>query len=152
MSAARAPERASAIISPQNLQNTTKLNLPWPMTVTMTVTTCLPTSMNVPDNVPSILQFTWWNAPQNSAKGAAFWASALYLLCMQSRFTVQLLATLWILAHQASLSMGFSRQESWSGLPCPPLGDLLDPGIQNCASHSFCIAGGLFTSEPPGNW
>ena len=33
-------------------------------------------------------------------------------------------ATLWIVAHQAPLSMGFSRQEYWSGLPCPPPGDL----------------------------
>ena len=32
-------------------------------------------------------------------------------------------------AHQASLSVGFSRQEYWSGLPCPPPGDLPDPGI-----------------------
>ena len=33
-------------------------------------------------------------------------------------------------AHQASLSMGFSRQEYWSGLPCPPTGYLPDPGIE----------------------
>ena len=36
----------------------------------------------------------------------------------------------WTVACQASLSMGFSRQEYWSGLPCPPLGDLPDPGIK----------------------
>ena len=48
-----------------------------------------------------------------------------------SRFShVQLFATLWTVAHQASLSMGFSRQEYWSGLPCPPPGDLPDPGIE----------------------
>ena len=41
-----------------------------------------------------------------------------------------LFPTLWIVACQASLSMGFSRQEYWSGLPCPPPGDLLDPGIK----------------------
>ena len=39
-------------------------------------------------------------------------------------------ATLWTLAHQAPLSMGFSRQEYWSGLPCPPPEDLPDPGIK----------------------
>ena len=39
-------------------------------------------------------------------------------------------ATLWTVAHQASLSMRFSRQEYWSGLPCPPSGDLPDPGIK----------------------
>ena len=41
---------------------------------------------------------------------------------------VQLFATLWIVAHQAPLSMRFSRQEHWSGLLCPPLGNLPDPG------------------------
>ena len=41
--------------------------------------------------------------------------------CMLSHFShVQLFVTLWSVAHQASLSMGFSRQEYWSGLPCPP--------------------------------
>ena len=39
------------------------------------------------------------------------------------------LETLWAVAHQASLSMGFSRQEDWSGLPCPPPGGLPDPEI-----------------------
>ena len=39
-------------------------------------------------------------------------------------------ATSWTIACQASLSMGFSRQEYWSGLPFPPLGDLPDPGIE----------------------
>ena len=43
---------------------------------------------------------------------------------------VQLFATPWTVAHQAPLSMGCSRQEHWSGLPCPPPGDLLDPGIK----------------------
>ena len=38
--------------------------------------------------------------------------------------------TLWTVAHQAPLSMGFSRQEYWSGLPCPPPGDLPIPGIE----------------------
>ena len=36
----------------------------------------------------------------------------------------------WTIAHQAPLSMGFSRQEHWRGLPCPPPGDLPDPGVQ----------------------
>ena len=41
--------------------------------------------------------------------------------------------TLWTIAHQAPLSIGFSRQEYESGLPCPPPGDLLDPGIKPSA-------------------
>jgi len=51
------------------------------------------------------------------------------------------------LAHQAPLSMGFSRQEYWSGLPFLLLGDLLDPGIE---PESPALAGGFFTAEPPG--
>ena len=50
---------------------------------------------------------------------------------MLSHFScVRLFAALWTVAHQAPLSMGFSRQEYWSGLPCPPLGDLPDQGIE----------------------
>ena len=43
---------------------------------------------------------------------------------------VQLFATLWTVAHKAPLSMGFSRQEYWSGLPFPFPGDLPDPGME----------------------
>ena len=49
-------------------------------------------------------------------------------------------------AHQAPLSMGFSRQEYWSGLPFPSPGDLLDPGIE---SRSPALQGDALTSEPP---
>ena len=50
---------------------------------------------------------------------------------MLSRFSrVQLFATLWTVARQVPLSMGFSRQEYWSGLPFLPPGDLPDPGIE----------------------
>ena len=51
--------------------------------------------------------------------------------CMHARSVAQLLfATVWTVAHQVPLSMGFSRQEYWSGLPCPPLGDIPDSGIK----------------------
>ena len=51
---------------------------------------------------------------------------------MLSRFSrVRLFATLWTVARQAFLSIGFSRQEYWSGLPCPPSGDLPNPGIKS---------------------
>ena len=51
-------------------------------------------------------------------------------MCMLSHFShVQLFATLWTIAHQVPLSMGFFRQEYWSGLPFPP-GDLPDPVIE----------------------
>ena len=52
-------------------------------------------------------------------------------VCVLSRFSrVWLFVTPWTVAHQAPLSMGFSRQEYWSGLPCPPPGDLPNPGIK----------------------
>ena len=46
--------------------------------------------------------------------------------------------------------MGFSRQEYWSGLPCPPLGDLLNPGIEPESLASSALASGFFTTAPPG--
>ena len=49
---------------------------------------------------------------------------------VQSLSCVRLFVTPWITARQASLSMGFSRQEYWSGLPCPPPGNLPNPGIE----------------------
>ena len=54
--------------------------------------------------------------------------------------------TPWIVAHQAPLSMGFSRQEYWSGYPFPSPGDLPDPGIKPAAP---ALADGFITTEPP---
>ena len=62
---------------------------------------------------------------------------------------VQLIATPWTVAFQAPLSMGFSRQNYWSGLPFPPPGDLPNPGIQPVSLTSLALAGGFFTTEPP---
>ena len=63
---------------------------------------------------------------------------------------VQLFATPWTVAYQAPLSMGFSRQESWSGLPYLPPGNLPDPGIKPMSVVSPALAGGFFTLAPPG--
>ena len=60
---------------------------------------------------------------------------------------VQLFVTPWTVAHQAPLSTGFSRQEHWSRLPCPPPGNLADPGIK---FESPELAGESFITEPPG--
>ena len=57
------------------------------------------------------------------------------------------LATLWTVAHQAPLSMGFSRQEYWSGLPCPPPGDLPHPGIEPASLMSPALADRFFTTS-----
>ena len=58
---------------------------------------------------------------------------------------VRLFETLRTVAHQAPLSMGFSRQEYWSGLPCPPPGDLPDQGIEPESACISCITGRFFT-------
>ena len=58
---------------------------------------------------------------------------------------VQLCATLWTIACQAPLSMGFSRQEYWSGLLSPPPGDLLDLGIEPASLKSLALADRFFT-------
>ena len=56
-----------------------------------------------------------------------------------SRFSrVRLFVTPWTVARQAPLSMGFSRQEYWSGLPCPPPGDLPSPGME-AVTHVSCV-------------
>ena len=63
---------------------------------------------------------------------------------------VHLFVTPWTAARQVPLSMGFSRQEHWSGLPCPPPGDLPDPGIEPTSLAYLALAGGFLTTEPPG--
>ena len=60
---------------------------------------------------------------------------------------VQLFATLWTAACQAPLSMGFSKQECWSGLPFPSPGDLPNPGIE---PKSPALQADALPSEPPG--
>ena len=56
----------------------------------------------------------------------------------------------WTLDHLAPQSMGFPRQEYWSGLPFTSLRDLPDPGIKPMSLASLALAGGFFTTEPPG--
>ena len=69
----------------------------------------------------------------------------MLLLCRFSH--VQLCATLWTVAFQAPLSVGFSRQEYWRGLPCPPPGDLPNPGIETTSLMPPALAGGFFTTS-----
>ena len=67
---------------------------------------------------------------------------------MLSHFSrVQLSVVLWTVACQAPLFMGFSRQEYWSGLLCPPPGDLPNPGIESKSLMSPALAGGFFTTS-----
>ena len=67
---------------------------------------------------------------------------------LKSRFShVQFFSTLWTVAHLTPLSMGFSRQEYYSGLPFPPPGDLSDPRIKPVSLMSPALASGLFTTR-----
>ena len=68
-------------------------------------------------------------------------------MLVKSLSRVRLFATPWTVAHQAPPSLGFSRQEYWSGLPFPSPGDLPDPGIK---PGSPALQADALTSEPPG--
>ena len=85
----------------------------------------------------------------NSVSSLSFSAYSFLssLVCAESLSPVWLFATLWTAAHQAPLSTGVSRQEYWSGLPCPPPGDLPKPGIE---PRSPALQVDSLPSEPPG--
>ena len=70
------------------------------------------------------------------------WNSVCVLSC------VQLFTTPWTVADQAPPSMGFSRQEYWTGLSCPPPGDLPNQGIKPTSLMSLALADGFFTISP----
>ena len=81
--------------------------------------------------------------PTRKAKQAAS-----LLLCMLSHFSrVQLFTTPWTIACLAPLSVGFSKQEYWRRLPCPPPRDLTDPGIEPVSLTSSALAGGFFITS-----
>ena len=66
---------------------------------------------------------------------------------VKSLSRVRLFATPWTVAHQAPLSMGFSKQQYWSGVPFPSPGNLPDPGIK---PRSPALQADALTSEQPG--
>ena len=92
-----------------------------------------------------------WPQPslvQTSRSSTTIWASILVKkVKVKSLSRVRLFATPWTVAYQASPSMGFSRQEYWSGLPFPSPGHLPDPGIE---PGSPALQADALTSEPPG--
>ena len=69
----------------------------------------------------------------------------LYARMLSCFSHVQLFVTLWTVAQQAPVSMGFSRQECWDGLPFPPLGHLYNPEIEPVSLISPALAATLFT-------
>ena len=93
---------------------------------------------------------TWFGTRQSSC-----WSSVVHRrgglgkdsLVVQSLSRVKLFATPWTIAHQVPLSMGFPRQEYWSGLPFPSPGNLPDSGIEPSSFMSPTLAGGFFTSS-----
>ena len=71
----------------------------------------------------------------------------LHLCVLSCLSRVQLFATQWTVAHQTPLSIGFPKQEYWSGLPCPPPGDLPDPGMEPESLISPALAAGFFSTS-----
>ena len=71
-------------------------------------------------------------------------------MCAQPLSCVWLFGAPWTVACQAPLSLGFFQQDYWSGLPYPPPGDPPDSGIRHISPESPALAGGFFTTEPPG--
>ena len=87
-------------------------------------------------------------ATQTSRAAQSTWRElALSKVKVKSLSRVRLFATPWTVAYQALPSMGFSRQECWSGLPFPSPGDLPDPGIE---PGSPALQADALPSEPPG--
>ena len=71
-------------------------------------------------------------------------------MCAQLLHRVQYFATPWTIAHQTPLSMGFSRQECWSGLPCPPPKDIPDPGMEPTSPVAPALQEDSLPLVPPG--
>ena len=80
-------------------------------------------------------------------KGAFNYTFNYASLCVQLLSLVQLFGAPWTVAYQTPLSMGFSRQAYWNGLPFPSPGDFPKPEIEPV---SPALAGSFFTTEPPG--
>ena len=91
----------------------------------------------------------WWLQPWNEktlAPCKKSYAQPRKWKKVKSLSSVQLFVTLWTVAHQAPMSMGFSRQEYWSGLPFPSPGDLPNPGIE---PRSPALQADALSSESP---
>ena len=96
-----------------------------------------------------------WSDLAAAAAGAVLWSivsenNPVETPGAQLLSGVLLFSTPQTVACQAPLSMGFPRQEFWSGLPFLPPGDLPDPGIEPASPLSAELAGRFFTTEPPG--
>ena len=89
--------------------------------------------------IPSVLISFPFRSPQSNEQDSLFYTVGSHCMCMLSPFScVQLFETLCTTACQAPLSMGFSRQEYWNGLLCPPPGDPPDTRIEPISLMSTC--------------
>ena len=86
----------------------------------------------------------FWPNSSHESWFSCGWKGVCVLSCCSH---VQLFGSLWAIACQAPLSMGFSRQEYWSGLSHPPPGDLPNPGIKLMCLKSPALAGGFFNTS-----
>ena len=106
------------------------------------------------ENSIQLLLGTLWLLflPLSVSELSVYWSGFVYIVCVCVCVCVWLLSGDWFIvipwtaARQAPLSVGFSRQEYWSGLPCPAPGDLPDPGIK---PRSPDVQADYFPSEPP---
>ena len=107
------------------------------------LTMCDPIDCNPPGSpVPRILQARTLEWVAISFANAWKWK-----VKVKSLSHVRLLVTPWTAAYQAPLSIRFSRQEYWTGLPCSPPEDLPDSGIEPSSLISPALAGGSFTTR-----
>ena len=94
--------------------------------------------------IKSLEKCAWWVIRMYGINRTYCFSSGhVWVLSHFSRFW--LFATLWSVAFQAPLSTGFSRQEYWNGLPCPPPGNLPNSGIEPKSLKSPALVGGFFT-------
>ena len=107
--------------------------------------------MGEPGGLPSVgshrVRHNWSDLAAAAAAARETLNIICVCVCVAGRFShVCVFAVLWTVTHQVPLSMGFSRQEHWSGLPFPPPGDPPNPGIEPC-SHVFFIGSWVLYHE-----
>ena len=91
--------------------------------------------------------FMWFSFPNPHCPLSTLTAFDNLTITFVLTCSVWLFATPWTVAHQAPLSMRFSRQEYWSGLPFPPPGDLLEPGIETASPMGLALQADSFFSK-----
>ena len=102
--------------------------------------------MDSKENLPSLVSAIAFIHPKRLADPLLY--VRLCTVCVLSCFShVQLFVTPWTVAWKVLLSMGFSRQKYWSGLPCFPQGDLPNPGIKPISLMSPALTGAFSTTR-----